>query len=324
MSAQLSFPFEPDCSHSQRVSEIPNKRQASLGFLDAITVARQYFPDTSKEELEFIIQSETGWPSFWHIPRDGATPEECFRTQLLNAVARRHVRYSNMKIIEADPYAGVVDRIELKPDGFGRCTIELPDHTEIYVDRDGISEVRFADDAKIISFGSLMFERDNGSGGYRSVALPNGRQININPEGDYQIEDYAYLTDKTDHPRITKVDQLRIKDGRSCIIALPDGSQIHVGNNGNYQIDDRNAEVIYRANRIRDFNRFLNASEIMEEFVRYVGTLGVKQGDVLNLPISLFINFLVVRAADADGEPTPDVAIEKHPALTSKCPQCGR
>lgn len=45
-------------------------------------VAREYFPDKSDDFLEWIIWNRTGFPSFWWMPKDGNTPEECFRKQL--------------------------------------------------------------------------------------------------------------------------------------------------------------------------------------------------------------------------------------------------
>lgn len=48
----------------------------------AVDIARHYFPDADERLLEAIIWGGTGYPSFWHIPKDGATPELCFRHQL--------------------------------------------------------------------------------------------------------------------------------------------------------------------------------------------------------------------------------------------------
>ena len=46
-------------------------------------IVKEYFPEiTDKSEIEHIIWGCTGFPHFWHIPQDGNTPEECFRTQL--------------------------------------------------------------------------------------------------------------------------------------------------------------------------------------------------------------------------------------------------
>ncbi len=50
-------------------------------------IFREYFPDASDEEMEHIVWGHTGYPAFWHIGRDGATPEECFRKQLATYAA---------------------------------------------------------------------------------------------------------------------------------------------------------------------------------------------------------------------------------------------
>ena len=55
----------------------------------AIEIAREYLPRLADEELDHVIWEYTGFPSFWNIPKDGNTPEECFRKQLL-AYARAH------------------------------------------------------------------------------------------------------------------------------------------------------------------------------------------------------------------------------------------
>jgi len=45
-------------------------------------IVREYFPDATDDECEFILWEKTGYPCFWNIPEDGSTPEECFRHQL--------------------------------------------------------------------------------------------------------------------------------------------------------------------------------------------------------------------------------------------------
>ncbi len=47
-----------------------------------LDIAAEYFPDASKADLDYIIWEHTGFPGFWNIPEDGATPEACFRSQL--------------------------------------------------------------------------------------------------------------------------------------------------------------------------------------------------------------------------------------------------
>lgn len=39
--------------------------------------------------VEHIIWEETGYPTFWSIPTDGNTWEECFRTQINRYLAKR-------------------------------------------------------------------------------------------------------------------------------------------------------------------------------------------------------------------------------------------
>ncbi|MFA5458047.1 MAG: hypothetical protein WC261_10495 [Synergistaceae bacterium] len=48
-------------------------------------IVREFFPDADDEFVEFIVYEKTGYPAFWNIPEDGATPEECFRKQVKEA-----------------------------------------------------------------------------------------------------------------------------------------------------------------------------------------------------------------------------------------------
>lgn len=84
------------------------------------------------------------------------------------------------------------------------------------------------------------------------------------------------------------------------------------------QISDR---VIYDSPPL-GFNRFVNASDLLEEFIRYVGALGVKQGDVLQLPIDLFIKWLIIEAAKKDGDAPPEGVVVQLPNI--RCLKCGR
>jgi len=89
---------------------------------------------------------------------------------------------------------------------------------------------------------------------------------------------------------------------------LPDGASLNVDDAGNYKIEDQNAKVIYRASRVREFNRFLNASDLLEAFIEEVGKLDcVDQTQILRLPIEAFINWLILRAAQKDGDPTENL-----------------
>ena len=50
--------------------------------MDTFKIAKEIFPDKSDDFLGFVIWEHTGFPAFWNIPKDGNTPEECFRKQL--------------------------------------------------------------------------------------------------------------------------------------------------------------------------------------------------------------------------------------------------
>lgn len=113
-------------------------------------------------------------------------------------------------------------------------------------------------------------------------------------------------------------------------IELPDGAKLEIDENGNYYIEDKDAQVTYKANRNREFSPYLNASDMLAKFVAYVGSVGVKRDEVMGLPIHLFISWLIIEAAEKDGDNVPSDVIPVHrdPMLVSvlkpKCATCGR
>lgn len=112
--------------------------------------------------------------------------------------------------------------------------------------------------------------------------------------------------------------------GRPLKLKMADGTVIDVDPDGSFRVVDKDAKVTYRASRMRDFNRYMNASDLLEEFVRFCGEQGVTQGEFMAMPVKVFIAWLVVRAAEADGEPPP----EPIPALPDlrrpRCQACKR
>lgn len=111
-------------------------------------------------------------------------------------------------------------------------------------------------------------------------------------------------------------------------LGLPDGSKLVVDDLGNYRIEDKDAKVTYQANRVRPFSPHLNASDLLAQFVRYAGSLGVRQREVLQLPIELFINWLVIEAAERDQDPIPEdikpLAQQLSPLRKPRCLVCKR
>lgn len=117
---------------------------------------------------------------------------------------------------------------------------------------------------------------------------------------------------------------------------MPDGSKLYIDDLGNYRVEDSKAKVTYRANRVREFNPYISASDLLEHFINEVGVMdGVDQNDVLRLPIEAFINWLILQAAKRDGDrieglPTVEQALPMlalpNPArvLLPRCGLCGR
>ncbi len=88
-------------------------------------------------------------------------------------------------------------------------------------------------------------------------------------------------------------------------LLLPDGTEVIVDKAGNYTINDADAKVIYKANRVHEFNRYVNASDLLEEFLRYLRSMGVTRKDVMKVDLGVFITWLIVAAAEADGMEKP-------------------
>lgn len=113
--------------------------------------------------------------------------------------------------------------------------------------------------------------------------------------------------------------------GNETTIRFDDGSYIEVAKSGSYRLFDKDAKVTYRANRSREFNRYINASDLLAEFITYLGTLKLQRSDVQTLPVGLFINWLIIRAAEADEDDIPAdvVPVAKHKLLTARVmPRC--
>lgn len=118
-------------------------------------------------------------------------------------------------------------------------------------------------------------------------------------------------------------DDRKLPDDWAGRIELPDGTVILGRGKAGITIEDKDAVVRYRAST-RDFNRFLNASDIVEDFMRYAGSLGARRGEVLDLPLKLFIGFLLIEAATADGEPAPLVLALPPRKPRLRCVGCGQ
>lgn len=110
-------------------------------------------------------------------------------------------------------------------------------------------------------------------------------------------------------------------------LELPDGHVLDMDQEGNFKIVAKDAKVTYKANGQREFNRYINASDLLAQFIKDLGMAGATQKQVLQVPLELFINWLVIRAAEQDEEQVPaDVPkLADLPKLAlPRCRQCGR
>lgn len=115
-------------------------------------------------------------------------------------------------------------------------------------------------------------------------------------------------------------------------IELLDGTIIKC-DKGNAEIiysDGDSVKRVYRPCKIHDFNKFLNASDMLEQFLQEVAPLARSKHEFLNLPIELFIKWLVIKAAEQDGEAAPQEVSLPVPLLPAprrhihRCRSCQR
>lgn len=74
----------------------------------------------------------------------------------------------------------------------------------------------------------------------------------------------------------------------------------------------------------REFNRYVNGSDLLEEFIGWLGTQGVRQSEFMALPIELFIKWLIVRACEEDHEEPPEQVAIPAPPPQPRCLGCQR
>ena len=90
------------------------------------------------------------------------------------------------------------------------------------------------------------------------------------------------------------------------VFRLPNDVEVRIAKDGTVGIDDGQQKVLYEA-APRGFNKYLNASDVIEDFIRYLGKMNVRQGHVMKMPLGLFINWLVIESARADGDAADDL-----------------
>jgi len=114
-------------------------------------------------------------------------------------------------------------------------------------------------------------------------------------------------------------------------VEFPDGSILKINKDGSFKIDDKDSKVIYKANNIREFNRYINASDLLEEFIRFLGEeFNIRQNQIMDVPINVFIEWLIVQAAIKDGDEYEndkmllESGVQKKCNWYRRCKCCGR
>ena len=138
---------------------------------------------------------------------------------------------------------------------------------------------------------------------------------------------YANLGNKVYGPRpkivIKEVVQTRgiIEEPTGHLeIYLKDGTHIVIDREQNLRVRDENSKIVYKSNRVREFNRYVNASDLLEAFIRDLGDRGVRQNQVLDTRIEVFINWLIYKAALQDGDKVEEPKLMHQP----QCKYCGK
>ena len=113
-------------------------------------------------------------------------------------------------------------------------------------------------------------------------------------------------------------------------LSMHDGCMINITNEGSWWIDDTNGKRVYNRAPQRGFNPYMNTSDMMEQFMADMAEMGFTQDQFLRLPTEVFINWLILRAAEHDGDEVPSdiVSPSEHPATLRiteqpRCLHCG-
>ena len=139
-----------------------------------------------------------------------------------------------------------------------------------------------------------------------------GQYLNV------QAPTFNQLTDEDGD----EIPSIRIRNLRPGFVYRgQDGSEIEVDATGNFTIKDEAAQITYRATRMRDFNRFVNGSDLVGEFIEALGALGANQEQAAGANLEMFIRWLVHEAAEHDKEEppvdVPIVALADVPAVSA-------
>lgn len=176
-----------------------------------------------------------------------------------------------------------------------------------------------------------------------ALRLPNGEIIEITKEGKVLQEIFVNA-----HPKIIDVvggnttlyeslafchfNEIHIPDGvrTTATLVLPNKTKIKIFPDDHIEIDDTDERRLYQSQPVRDFNKYLNASDLLESFIEFCAKENMTKKEFSELPISLFILWLIVRAGETDGDPVDETlpmlthAVRVTKSHTHRCKCCGK
>jgi len=110
-------------------------------------------------------------------------------------------------------------------------------------------------------------------------------------------------------------------------IKFADDAILEIDDQGQWKLFDENQHVLYRGGP-REFNKYVNASDLLEEFIGDCGKVHVQQDEILKLPLGLFVHWLIIKAAEQDDDPMSAEGVPRLEQdvkkLSPRCSGCGQ
>jgi hypothetical protein len=254
----------------------------------------------------------------------------------------------------------VQDNIKHHSDGTGHSTlrrilegagVELPDGSRLKI-RDGkpVVEHRHQEGSEklrpvpVSHYGTIDFsDADHILGPGATLKLPDGTYLQTDHDGNMTVEKFINAREKVIDVTSDKLSlyealafchfsdiHIPATANAHATFTLPNGVKINLFPDDHIEIDEKDGRQLYRTEATRGFNKFLNASDLLEEFIAYCAEQKMTRKDFAELPISLFIYWLIVQAAETDGDSTQESmpllthAVKEQKFKPSHCKCCGR
>ena len=147
---------------------------------------------------------------------------------------------------------------------------------------------------------------------YNSSRYPLAPDDNCSPE-EWALDQilkfmFDYKLNLADIAKELQSDQVDLLPGE---YNLPGGAVLKIAADNSYVIDDSNHKIVHKANPNPDFNEAFCVSEVLEQFMDYVAKLQLTKEQFMELPIRLFMLWLIIESCKKDGEPVPEPELKQ-------------